>query len=269
MERMKRRWSVLTPGDVQMFADTAAPEDYQKVRIPSEYKPPVTDALSGQRLTLTFEEESYVYSFDGGTRLAWSRGGGQTHEELCEVLPVPGTEDVFFVHHYCGRSAPPEAHSLVLDMAHGLVTLVVAVIGVPEAAREVTRRFHFGTIDGLWDGTERHGFTAELVGKAIEWEYSKGIRIKHIYAMPLYYSYVMKMPDRCWMASNPADYVKLRDDLYIFSFLEERQAGVQGLFVIDLKTMHDVGSFFGVQASGMECYTVGAKGTYSTMETFL
>ena len=267
MERMKRRWSTLTPADVQMLADRATPEEYQKGGLPSDHKPPSTDALGGKQLTLSFQEGSYVYSFDGAAKLTWFEEGGEAHEDPCDVLLVPGTDDVYFVHHYCLRSAPPEAHSLVLDLTHGLVTMVLAKIGVPEAAREVTRKFYFGTIKELWDGSKLHDFTTELVGKAILWEYSEEVKIKHIYAMPLYYSYVMKLPDCCWMASNPADYVKLRENLYIFSFLEERQAGVQGLFVINLDTMHDVGGFFGIQASGMECYTVGARGTYSTMET--
>ena len=53
---------------------------------------------------------------------------------------------------------------------------------------------------------------------------------------------------------------KIRDDLFLFSFVEERQAGLQGLFLIDLKRMHDVGSFFGVARDHMTSACVGAKG---------
>ena len=67
----------------------------------------------------------------------------------------------------------------------------------------------------------------------------------------------------CWMASNPADYVKITDDVFIFSFVEERQGGTQGFFVINTKELHDVGSFFGLQPHGLECYTFGAKGEWS------
>ena len=67
-----------------------------------------------------------------------------------------------------------------------------------------------------------------------------------------------------WVASNPADYVKINDHMYIFSFVEERQAGTQGFFLINMELLHDVGSFFGVQAHGMECCTFGAKGELSS-----
>lgn len=62
------------------------------------------------------------------------------------------------------------------------------------------------------------------------------------------------------MATNPANYVKIRDELFLFSFVEERQAGLQGLFLIDRKNLHDVGSFFGVGRDHMTCACVGAKG---------
>ena len=168
---------------------------------------------------------------------------------------------------YVQGSAPPTAHSLVIDMETGLVTLCRATIGVPAAAREVSRTWHFGLIEGYADPGYRHAHTTELVGKAVFWTYyeKEQVRVKHIYSAPLYYSYTMLDPatGNCWMASNPADYVKITDDVFIFSFVEERQGGTQGFFVINTKELHDVGSFFGLQPHGLECYTFGAKGEWS------
>ena len=168
---------------------------------------------------------------------------------------------------YVQGSAPPTAHSLVIDTETGLVTLCLATIGVPAAAREVSRTWHFGLIEGYADPGYRHAHTTELVGKAVFWTYyeKEQVRVKHIYSAPLYYSYTMLDPatGNCWMASNPADYVKITDDVFIFSFVEERQGGTQGFFVINTKELHAVGSFFGLQPHGLECYTFGAKGEWS------
>ena len=267
MDRMKRRWSVFTPQDVQAMVDRATPET-MRGSIPTIYKPELSEKLNGMELRLEFDgKASWVYQIADSTHLRWSKGG-EMHEELCEVFLLPGTGDVFFINHFCAGSAPGEQHSLVLDLTAGTAAMVVARIGNPEAAREVSREFLFGTVQGLYTGGAVPCFTDELIGKSIIWTYAPQFEIKHIYSMPLYYSYVMKFQDVCWMASNPADYVKIRDGVYIFSFVEERQAGVQGLFVINLDEMHDVGSFFGVQASGMECYTFGAKGEYAEPYTF-
>ena len=148
-----------------------------------------------------------------------------------------------------------------------LVCFLAMTIGVPAAAREVSRTWHFGLIEGYADPGYRHAHTTELVGKAVFWTYyeKEQVRVKHIYSAPLYYSYTMLDPatGNCWMASNPADYVKITDDVFIFSFVEERQGGTQGFFVINTKELHDVGSFFGLQPHGLECYTFGAKGEWS------
>ena len=188
-------------------------------------------------------------------------------EAYYEALLVPGAPHIVFVQQYVQGSVPPTAHSLVIDTETGLVTLCRATIGVPAAAREVSRTWHFGLIEGYADPGYRHAHTTELVGKAVFWTYyeKEQVRVKHIYSAPLYYSYTMLDPatGNCWMASNPADYVKITDDVFIFSFVEERQGGTQGFFAINTKELHDVGSFFGLQPHGLECYTFGAKGEWS------
>ena len=63
------------------------------------------------------------------------------------------------------------------------------------------------------------------------------------------------------MASNPADYVKIRDGLYLFSFIEERQLGIQAIFLIDLKEVRDIGCFYGVGSGRLSSACVGVKGT--------
>lgn len=151
-----------------------------------------------------------------------------------------------------------------MDLNTGLVTAVLASFGNYRAAREVKREFCFGRIQGISsnENIPLHQFSEYLVGKSIQWTYHPGMApIKHIYSSPSYYTYVMRNDDSEWIASNPADYVKINDHLYLFSFLEERQAGIQGSFLINIHTMQDVGSFFGINGNDcFECYLVGAKG---------
>jgi hypothetical protein len=69
------------------------------------------------------------------------------------------------------------------------------------------------------------------------------------------------------MACNPADYVKIRDDLFLFSFVEERQVGVQAVFLIDLTRMHDVGCFYGVSNGHFTSACIGAVGEMADPNT--
>lgn len=268
MERMKRRWSQFTMEDIQKIADHTPVERYSTGSLRNgEYTPELSDVLSGKEIKIVLDNGSqYQYRFEDREHLLWKESKGEFKRESCQIMQAPSVEAVFLVQHYCAGSVPPTAHTLVLDFDTGLVTLCIAHLGVPEAPREVSRKFQFGIMDGF-KTEERHHFTTDLVGKSICWTYHEkdNIKIRHIYTAPLYYTYYMTDAEgRCWVASNPADYVKVRDELYIFSFVEERQAGTQGFFLINLNTLHDVGSFFGLQATGLECYTFGAKGEFAS-----
>lgn len=273
LQRMQRRWSNFTAADVQLIADRTTVEQYTSGGFAkADFKPDYTDALAGKKLEIAFADGlHYTFDFKDAHQLFWScdaaANQNESSEAYYEALLVPGAPHIVFVQQYVQGSAPPTAHSLVIDTETGLVTLCLATIGVPAAAREVSRTWHFGLIEGYADPGYRHAHTTELVGKAVFWTYyeKEQVRVKHIYSAPLYYSYTMLDPatGNCWMASNPADYVKITDDVFIFSFVEERQGGTQGFFVINTKELHDVGSFFGLQPHGLECYTFGAKGEWS------
>lgn len=263
-ERMNRRWSDFTMEDVQKLGDITPVERYTRCGLAGDYLPPFTGKLAGKQIKITTgQNKCFIYKFKGINELEWSSDSGRTHEEFYQALELPGADNIFLAQHYCKGSVPPTAHILVLDLNTGLATVCVANAGVARAPREIEREFFFGLIDGYQDTGTRHGFTEELVGKAVYWTYSKEplVRIKHIYTAPLYYTYQMTNDQgQCWVASNPANFLKITDQVYVFSFVEERQAGTQGFFLINMENLHDVGGFFGIQAHGMECCMVGAKG---------
>ena len=269
MERMNRRWKSLTREEVQELFDSSSPEKYGVGGLANgEYMPPYTEELTGKSFAFLFEDGArYEYTFASQHELRWCQDGEEHTEYYQGHL---AEQDIYFVQHTIKGSVPPQAHTLVFDTRNGLVTLCRARLGNESEAREMSHSFHFGIIEGYDEyPEERHHFTADLVGKAISWTYHEQMPpIKHIYSSELYYTYAMISGDQCWMASNPADFVKINDHLYIFSFIEERQAGIQGLFLINMETLHDVGSFTGINGMNLfECYTVGAKGELDTMET--
>lgn len=266
--RMDRRWSDFTMEDVQKLSDMTPVERYTYNNLAGEYTPPFTEKLADKQMRIVISSHKYYdYKFRGIHGLQWSADNEKIHEEFYQALELPGADGIILVQHYCKGSVPPTVHTLVLDLNTGLATVCVASAGVPTAPREIQREFFFGLIEGYEDPKIRHEFTEDMVGKAIYWTYRREplVRIKHIYTAPLYYTYQMTNEQgQCWVASNPADFIKIADQVYVFSFVEERQAGTQGFFLINLKNLHDVGSFFGIQAHGMECCMFGAKGEFSS-----
>ncbi len=269
---MRRRWSQLTAEDVQAIADKTSVEKYSRggAFAAGPYRPPETDELTGKDLILRFSDGSvFHYTFLDKNTLRWSKDGGEELEEFCQIHHGTCEERIYLVNHYCKGSKPPRSHCLILDFETGLVTACISKVGVPESAIEVHRDFLFGRIDGPWaKDIPLHDYTTDLIGKAVYWTYVPGqLKVKHIYSMPTYYTYSMVNADKCWMASNPADYIKINDHMYVFSFMEERQTGLMGTFLINTETLHDVGVFFGVSVGGLSCKTLGAVGKYSTMYT--
>ena len=268
MERAFRTWSALTAVDVQRICDKTTPEEYSVGGLSKgEHLPEYTSALNGKTVILTHEAQKWAYRFIESRKLAWSEADEVEREAVCNIHQLPGKPKIFFVQHYCPKSTPPEAHTLVLDFDTGRATMIIAKINHPRTPTQVQREFLFCEIQGIPVTGEPHDFTEDLVGTAITWTYIENApKIKHIYSAPLFYTYTGNFGG-LWMASNPANYVKITDNVYIFSMVEERLTGVQGLFLINMEILHDVGSFFGCHAVGLECYTVGAKGELASMET--
>ena len=271
MKRMYRRWRSIPAEEVQKLFDESEPAKYTDSRLGNgPYALPPSESLVGREFTFRFDNHEEVsYRFTALHELHFEQGG-LTQDVFYQGHELE--EGVYFFVHIVKGSVPPAFKVVVADVNTGLVTLTEAHFGNGYQAREVDREFYFGRIAGDYPETEElHGFTSDLVGTAIYWQYTEDIaRIKHIYSCEYYYSYVMATKDICWMASNPADYIKINDHIYIFTFVEERQAGTQGFFLINMDTLHDVGCFCGINGEEQfECYTFGAKGELSTMETHI
>ena len=82
----------------------------------------------------------------------------------------------------------------------------------------------------------------------------------HVYSTPHSYSWTIFMDTGAmgmqW--SSPAQYAKLREGVYLFSWVEEACNGGQGTIVINTKTMHDCGFSFGGGKQGLSLGTMGA-----------
>ena len=227
-------------------------------------KMPLSSALVGKELTLRYDDAgpAWNYKFDAAEKLHWRREGEkQWHEEVYQAFEP--AEDVIMFSHLHSGARPNESVCIVVDLANALTTCVHAKLGTPYMGNEVLQKIFFGVVE-MPELTapryKRHQHTDELVGRAVTWNYSGNLTSMHVYSSPHSSSWTIFLESGAgglsW--SSPCAYVKLRDDLYLFTWVEEACNGHQGTIVFNARTMHDCGFGYGVGKEGLHLNTIGA-----------
>jgi len=267
-QRWYRKWDLdMSKEAVKAIIDAhSTPESYNKCIFDGPYTAKDNEDLLGKTLVVNGEGRRYSFRIAGLNKLFFSEDGGEETECYAHVKTLDG--EIYFINHLVPYSTARQI-TLVADMVSGQCTVCDAHIGTENSNRDVGREFIFGKLEGSFSEGAPHSYTSEMTGRAIVWDYGDGgFEVKHIYNSNLFYTYAMDVPQGAWMATNPADYIKVRDNIYIFSFVEERQPGVQMFLLIYLDKMHDVGSCWGIGA-GDRFFSacVGAKGRYADVNT--
>ena len=155
-----------------------------------QFRSPYNFELSGRDYHLVMDDgNEYSVRFLDGENLQWSENKGPYEWRRYECLKADA--DLYFVHIIVSTEAGKEVHhSLILDLAQDLVTLVITEEGLlAEADRLVRVTPVFGAIKypGKPLTEKRHFFTDRMVGRRIFWQYSSGFGKLHIYFKPTLY----------------------------------------------------------------------------------
>lgn len=254
----------------------------------SQYRPALCFELVGQKYDLVMDDGyEYELNFLNRTTLTYGRADEEKKEYAYDCLKP---EDVtYFVNFEKTGATPRTGVTFVLDMEQSLVTSNICSVGVnPKWPKMPVYKITFGAIrreDGSVP-TIRHGYTADLVGKAIHWRYGR-MGVVHVYSSERYYRLTIvkedflgqepadpeafrerQRRDEMRLYEEPGDYIKIKDGIYIFNANEEMACRERGhgnnlFFLMNLNRMHDVGRSFGHNGEGKpENYTYGAFGEY-------
>lgn len=233
----------------------------------ARYRSPFNYELTGKQFRLAMDKEDDFYvNFLNGSTLEWSKfSDGKITREHYECAKVD--ELTYFVNFEISNFSPRTNITLVLDMEQRLVTFVRTYTGFHEKYPYLVESdFDFGAIDipGFPLPEKRHGYTMDLVGKRVLWNYSPKMSIVHVYYSPNYIR-VDFPPDRMppvptdpelreemerYPYDEPTTYIKIKEGIYVVSVIEQHRSrrgdtGNSLLFLMDLVRVHDVGRSFG------------------------
>ena len=166
--------------------------------------------------------------------------------------------DLVYLGFHIKNSCPPRGLVFALDFSNGCATCIDAVMAGGADPHDVAEKYHFGYM--VTEGvpvprTRRHGFTRELLGRSFTWTYSKMMSSQHIYNSPTSYSWTIFMGGTPgdpgyrsggFVWSSPCTYIKLRDDVYIMTWVEQKWSGSFTTAAMNLRIMHDCGFTLGL-----------------------
>jgi hypothetical protein len=225
---------------------------------------PLSSHLVGKKFTLRFDNGGPVWEYDIAekTILKWRYEGSDTWRSESYQAFEPAENLIMFCHLLTGE-ADSRCVTFAVDFTNALVTCIDAKIGNWRSDFEVGHKAIFGVLE--MDGVQpplirRHTLTNELTGKAFTWTYSDTMSSIHVYSSPESYSWTIFLANGSggMMWSSPCIYVKLREDAYMMSWVEETCNGHQGTFVFNPRIMHDCGFFYGLNENGLHLTSFGA-----------
>jgi hypothetical protein len=235
---------------------------------------PFTDFLVGKKFKIILDNEKHaaapwagenkpVYDYeviDGENLKVSINGGAYTLEKYRAFEPA---KDIYLFSHQITGDPNFLNLTVAADFSTGLVTVVHGQIGSWLHPHEASGYAKFGVLEypGVTPSfARRHHFTTDLVGKAFAWSYSDQMASIHVYSSPESYSWTIFTGENAGGAtwSSPCFYIKLRDDAYLFQWVEENCNGGQGLMVFNPQIMHDAGYFYGASENGLQLTIMGA-----------
>jgi hypothetical protein len=236
------------------------------------YKGELITHFAGKKLAIRMDNGPAIeYEFMDGKQLKWRYPGDSNWREAWYEMYEPD-DGLYFFAHLLDAEFPRSCAMVAIDTKNGLSTLVKGTTGTPFRNNETHPNYYFGVFQMEGAPTAptylRHGWTDDMVGECVTWNYSRGnpgLTSMHFYATPSSYSWIIFQPDGSggmqW--SSPGWYSKLRDGVYIMAWVEEACNGTLGVICFNQRIMHDAGFGFHVGRNGLSLSVVGARARHA------
>jgi len=244
-----------------------------------EFKLPSSDELSGKELKLRFMGSDHVTKcvFYNARSLAW--GVSESFEnsslttETYEAIRI--APEIYFVD-FVKNTKSNVSISMTLDLSTRKATVITAMLpekgnsdfsfvnrlgkGVDLSTIKVEIQHAIINPSSPDESVPTHERTTELIGKRIQYSYSRDRVYEHIYLNDRFYTWHCLVGAEAGLGDTDiCDYFKIVPDIYLFSW-REKIMPTYGLVLINLKEMRSNGKTFGLDISSGKYinFTMGA-----------
>ena len=224
---------------------------------------PLSDVFAGKSLRIVTDKgPALTYRFAGTNRLSVAENGvgavdagyGALTLSSVAVLShmIPGTQ---------------RGYAVVIDQNTNLATVFELWFSGYEDKREVQREIYYGYVEqpaaaGHEPPKARHAPTNRVEGKGYYWRQDNGAETLEFYPSAAYSHFVelSRLGGELGFC-GPSDYIKINDDLFIYTRTECEFSGTFTLYVADANLVEQIGVRLGFDANdSLEYYVFRGKG---------
>jgi hypothetical protein len=233
----------------------------------AQFAPPMNYELIGQTFDFCMDDGTdYRLRFIDGTDVEWTQEDGAPR--IASGYLCAKADDTTYLISYELGDSPRANHTFVIDLENWLVTRIVARVGENKRFPYlITPRYEFGAIrrEGKELEFRRHGYTSDVIGNVLQWNYG-GMETVHVYYCADYYRItyppekdgsqmfneaLAKLPS----SDEPTTHIKIKEGVYLFSLTEANMERIVGAampfrsntmcFIQDYRSVYQIGRAFG------------------------
>ena len=223
---------------------------------------PLSSVFAGKLLRIVTDNgPTLTYRFTNNNHLSVAENEGRAVEAGYGALTI---DDVALFSHLVPGTQ--RGYHVVVDRASGLATVFEVWFSGFTDNREVQREIYFGYVaeTGKEAPKARHSLTNRVEGKGFHWTQDTGVETLELYPSTFYSNFVELSRQGGELGfCAPTDYVKIDDELYVYSRVECEFSGVQTLYVFDANRAQQIGVRLGFGAADeLEYYVFTGRGTW-------
>jgi hypothetical protein len=201
------------------------------------------------------------YRFSGNNRLSVADGDAAAVQAGYGALTLGR---VAFFSHLVPRTE--RGHIVAIDQDTSLATVFEVWFSGYQDNREVQRQIYYGYVEqaGTTTPAARHGITNRIEGKGFYWKQDTGIETIEYYPTVMFSNFVeLTRLGGELSFCGPSDYIKITDDLYLYSRVEAEFSGTMTTYVLDVNRAEQVGVRLGFdETDTLEYYLFRGRGEW-------
>jgi hypothetical protein len=223
---------------------------------------PLSDVFAGKSLKIIVDGgPALSYRFTGNNRVSVTEGDGEAVQAGYGALTI---DRVAFFSHLVPRTQ--RGYIVAIDQDTSLATVFEVWFSGYQDNREVQRQVSYGYVEqsGRAAPTARHAITNRIEGKGFYWKQDTGIETIEYYPSVMFSNFVELTRFGGELSfCAPSDYIKITDDLYIYSRVEAEFSGTMTTYVLNLNRAEQVGVRLGFDDTDtIEYYLFKGRGEW-------